>query len=35
MSALDRAAVAAVDSTGQADEILDLYEHLEDALRAA
>jgi glucose/mannose-6-phosphate isomerase len=32
MTALDRAAVAAVDSTGQADEILDLYEHLEDAL---
>jgi hypothetical protein len=32
MTALDRAAVAAVDSTGQADEILDLYEHLEDAV---
>ena len=32
MTALDRAAVAAVDSTGQADEILDLAEHLQDAL---
>jgi glucose/mannose-6-phosphate isomerase len=32
MQPLDRAAVAAVDSTGQVDEILDLYEHLEDAL---
>jgi glucose/mannose-6-phosphate isomerase len=32
MASLDRAAVAAVDSTGQAGEILDLYEHLEDAL---
>ena len=32
MSLLDRAAVAAVDSTGQADEVLDLYEHLEDAV---
>jgi glucose/mannose-6-phosphate isomerase len=32
MTALDRAAVAAVDSTGQADEILDLAEHLRDAL---
>jgi glucose/mannose-6-phosphate isomerase len=32
MSALDRAAVAAVDSTGQAAEILDLPVHLRDAL---
>jgi glucose/mannose-6-phosphate isomerase len=32
MTALDRAAVAAVDSTGQVDEILDLAEHLHDAL---
>ena len=32
MTALDRATVAAVDSTGQADEILDLAEHLQDAL---
>jgi glucose/mannose-6-phosphate isomerase len=32
MSALDAAAVAAVDSTGQAGEILDLGDHLQDAL---
>ena len=32
MQALDRQAVAAVDSTGQADEILGLPEHLRDAL---
>jgi glucose/mannose-6-phosphate isomerase len=32
MDTLDRAAVAAVDSTGQVDEILDLFEHLEDAV---
>jgi glucose/mannose-6-phosphate isomerase len=32
MSALDAAAVAAVDSTGQAAEILDLADHLRDAL---
>jgi glucose/mannose-6-phosphate isomerase len=32
MTALDRAAVAAVDSTGQLDEVLGLPEHLEDAL---
>jgi glucose/mannose-6-phosphate isomerase len=32
MTSLDRAAVAAVDSTGQAAEILDLPEHLQDAL---
>jgi glucose/mannose-6-phosphate isomerase len=32
MAALDRAAVAAVDSTGQAGEIVDLGEHLSDAL---
>jgi glucose/mannose-6-phosphate isomerase len=32
MSALDRAAVAAVDTTGQAAEILDLPVHLRDAL---
>ena len=32
MSTLDRAAVAAVDSTGQLDEVLGLPEHLEDAL---
>jgi glucose/mannose-6-phosphate isomerase len=32
MAALDRAAVAAVDSTGQAAEILDLAVHLRDAL---
>ena len=32
MEALDRQAVAAVDSTGQVDEILGLPEHLRDAL---
>ena len=32
MSVLDRAAVAAVDSTGQAADILGLPDHLEDAL---
>ena len=32
MTALDRAAVAAVDSTGQMDEVLGLAEHLTDAL---
>jgi glucose/mannose-6-phosphate isomerase len=32
MASLDRAAVAAVDSTGQAADILALAEHLEDAL---
>jgi glucose/mannose-6-phosphate isomerase len=32
MAALDRAAVAAVDSTGQAADILGLPDHLEDAL---
>ena len=32
MGALDRAAVAAVDSTGQAADILGLPDHLEDAL---
>jgi glucose/mannose-6-phosphate isomerase len=32
MAALDRQAVAAVDSTGQVDEILDLHVHLRDAL---
>ena len=32
MSTLDREAVAAVDSTGQLDEVLGLPEHLEDAL---
>ena len=32
MAALDPAAVAAVDSTGQAAEILDLPIHLRDAL---
>jgi glucose/mannose-6-phosphate isomerase len=32
MAALDRTAVAAVDSTGQVDEILDLPIHLRDAL---
>ena len=31
MSALDREAVAAVDSTGQAAEILDVASHLRDA----
>src|SRR3954470_18919718 len=32
MVSLDRAAVAAVDSTGQAADILGLPDHLEDAL---
>jgi glucose/mannose-6-phosphate isomerase len=32
MTALDREAIAAVDSTGQMDEVLGLAEHLEDAL---
>jgi glucose/mannose-6-phosphate isomerase len=32
MQPLDRATVAAVDSTGQVDEILDLSDHLQDAL---
>ena len=32
MAALDREAIAAVDSTGQLDEVLGLAEHLEDAL---
>ena len=32
MATLDRAAVAAVDSTNQVDEILDLPDHLRDAL---